>query len=374
MTPEVIPTLAANMRVEKNDGGRYAVTTPFEEQRGATADTILDVNEDRHQLTANAHTTKPPIVVIAGPTASGKTGLALWLADYLPIEIVNADSRAFYRGMDIGTAKPTPEERARVPHHLVDMLDPDDPMSISHFQQLAGAAIDDIHALNRIPVVVGGTPQYVNALVEGWNIPQVEPNEARRRELEREAEEHGVDQVRQRLKEVDPEAADRTGPNLRRIIRALEVWEATGIPFSQLQTRTAPSFDAIEFELWVPRDELYARIDRRVDAMIDAGLVEEVRGLLDAGYDPALPAFSSIGYRQLMPALADDGDLAEAIERIKLDTHRLVRHQQTWFRKNPRLTRIDMTDPEAPQAFLAATRRHCTVFLTGNEPDDLGAV
>lgn len=322
-----------------------------------TADTILSGLGSGNQSTQFG-SDKPLLIVIVGPTASGKTSLALELAKSLPIEIINADSRAFYRGMDVGTAKPSATERALVPHHLVDILHPSDPMSITHFQQLAGNAISEVHSRDRMPVLVGGTAQYVNALVEGWRVPEVPPNEARRRELEREAGANGVDSVLARLRQVDPEAAERTGPNLRRIIRALEVWEATGIPFSEQRARGPVPFRAIEFELWLPREQLYERIDRRVDAMIENGLVDEVRHLLALGYDPALPAFSSIGYRQLVPAISEGADLTAAIERIKLDTHRLVRHQQTWFRRNDRLIRVDMTEPQPAATLLEHIRPH----------------
>lgn len=337
-----------------------------------TAATILGVNgtgdQSGPESCSGVRTRKPPLVVIVGPTASGKTGAALGLAEILPIEIVNADSRAFYRGMDIGTAKPAPDERTRVRHHLIDILEPDEPMSISRFQALALETIAAIHRRRNVPVLVGGTPQYVNALVEGWDIPRVEPNEPRRRERERRAGLDGVDSLLHELAGVDPAAAASIGPNLRRIIRALEVFEATGVPFSQLQTRSEVPFAAIEFELWVPRDILYARIDQRVDDMIANGLVDEVRTLLANGYDPALPAFSSIGYRQLMPGIAEGTDLAQAIERIKIDTHRLVRHQQTWFRRNDRLIRIDMTEGDAFAQLSMRARDFCAVFLTGQTP------
>ncbi len=330
------------------------------------ADTILKGIGAGNQLALPAPSGLPPILVIVGPTASGKTGLAVALADHLPIEIVNADSRAFYLGMDVGTAKPDDAQRSRAPHHLIDIMAPDEPMSASHFQHLARGVIDAIHARRHIPVVVGGTPQYVNSLVEGWRIPQVPPNHERRRQLEREAESVGVVAILDRLATLDPEAAARTGPNLRRIIRALEVLEATGVPSAQRVTRDDVPFLPLEFELWVPRDVLYARIDARVDAMIDDGLVDEVKSLLDQGYDAALPAFSSIGYRQLMPALASGEDLGPAIERIKLDTHRLVRHQQTWFRKSDRLIRIDMTKPDAFDQVLERSIAHCADFLDQN--------
>ncbi|HYI25903.1 MAG TPA: tRNA (adenosine(37)-N6)-dimethylallyltransferase MiaA, partial [Thermomicrobiales bacterium] len=276
------------------------------------------VNQQPAASTGAGAQAKPPLVVIAGATASGKTALALRLAGRFPIEIVNADSRAFYRGMDIGTAKPSIEERTRVPHHLVDILDPDEPMTLSVFQQMAMDAIADIHGRNRLPVLVGGTPQYVNALVEGWGIPQVPPNPSLRLELEREAGRDGVAALHERLRLVDPHAAAKTGPNLRRIVRALEVYLETGTPISHLQTRHDVSFDPLELELWWPREVLYRRIDNRVDDQIAAGLVDEVRGLLDAGYEPTLPSFSSIGYRQLVPAISGEISLAAAVERIKV--------------------------------------------------------
>lgn len=346
------------------DGTGVAVASG--ELREMTADTILKANGSGNQSGPPGGNGLPPLLAVVGPTASGKTSLALGLAGHLPIEIVNADSRAFYRGMDIGTAKPTAEQRARVPHHLIDIMDPDEPMSASRFQELALDRIGEIHERRHVPVLVGGTPQYVNALVEGWRIPQVAPDEDRRRELEREAEADGVAPILARLAAVDPEGAARTGPNLRRIIRALEVFEATGIPFSQLRARGEVPFRPLEFELWLPRDVLYARIDARVDEMIEAGLIEEVRSLLARGYDPALPAFSSIGYRQLVPAIASGDGLAPAIERIKLDTHRLVRHQQTWFRKNDRLIRIDMTRADAIDEVAARASAHCASFLEGD--------
>ncbi len=325
-------------------------------------DNILKVNEPGNQ-SDSAVDRLPPLIVIVGPTASGKTGLAIDLAGSLPIEIVNADSRAFYRGMDIGTAKPSVEQRTRVRHHLIDIMDPDEPMSASLFQQLATGCITAIHDRGHVPVLVGGTPQYVNALVEGWRIPRVPPDHERRRELEREAESIGVGPILERLAAIDPEGAARTGPNLRRIIRALEVHEATGVPFSELTSRDDVPFRSLEFELWIPREALYHVIDARVDEMIALGLADEVRSLLAVGHNPGLPSFSSIGYRQLMPAIAAGGDLEPAIERIKLDTHRLVRHQQTWFRKNDRLIRIDMTQSDAFDQVRERAIAHCAAFL-----------
>jgi tRNA dimethylallyltransferase len=300
----------------------------------------------------------PPLIVLVGPTAVGKTARSLDLAERFGGEIVNADSRSFYRGMDIGTAKVSPAERARVPHHLIDILDPGDAVSLASFQDFATAAIHDITARDRLPFLVGGTPQYVNALVEGWQIPRVEPDEAFRRDLERLAEEHGVAPLHERLAKVDPAAAAKIGTNLRRIIRALEVYEKTGRPISEQQAKGPPPFHALELELWLPRDVLYPRIDARVDDQVARGLFGEIRGLLAQGVPPDAPSFSSIGYRQALPYLRGEASAGEVIARIKHDTHRLVRHQETWWRKNPRLVRIDMAGAAPLDQAIRAIENH----------------
>lgn len=307
---------------------------------------------------------KPPLVAIVGPTASGKSGLAIGLARSLPIEIINADSRSFYRGMDIGTAKVSRADRERVPHHLVDILDPAEPMSLATFQDLAIDVIARIRARGSIPVLVGGTPQYVNAIIEGWSIPRVIPNEPFRRHLEVEAGTHGVGPVAERLRAVDPESADRCGRNLRRIIRALEIFEATGKPMSALQGRRPVPFDSLELELWLPREQLHDRISRRVVQMMRDGLVEEVRTLLANGVPETAPAFSSIGYRQVLPLIAGTATEAEVVRQIETDTNRLVRHQQTWFRRNERLVRIDVSEDDWEPRVEALVRSHCMGWLT----------
>lgn len=289
----------------------------------------------------------PPLLVIVGPTASGKSAMAMHLAQHYPVELVNADARAFYRSMDIGTAKPPLHDRAQVTHHLIDILAPAEPMSLATFQDLTFDAIEGIHGRHNLPVLVGGTPQYVNAVVENWSIPRVPPDSRFRAALEQEVEQHGVAPLLDRLGAIDPVAADRIGSNPRRIIRALEVFHATGSPISELQGKRPPRYDALEIELFLERDRLYERIDRRVDSMIEAGLIDEVRGLIAAGVPLDAPALSAIGYRQLLPYLRGEISREAAIERIKFDTHRLVRNQQTWFRRNPRMVRVDAGAPEA---------------------------
>ena len=288
----------------------------------------------------------PPLVVLAGPTAVGKTAAAIALAPSFAGEVVNADSRYLYRGLDIGTAKPTQAERAGIPHHLIDILAPTDPMSLATFQDQANAAIADVLGRGKLPLLVGGTPQYVNAVVEGWRIPRVPPNPTLRQELEREGATNGVRSLQRRLEAVDPAAAAKIGPNPRRVIRALEVYAATGEPISAQQGKGPAPYDALELWLSMPRESLYARIDQRVDEQLARGLIEEVRGLLVAGVPPDAPALTSLGYRQSLAAVAGEATLAETAARIKTETHRFVRHQETWFRRNPRLERIDVTAPD----------------------------
>ena len=276
---------------------------------------------------------QPSLVVIVGPTAVGKTRLALRLAGELGAEIVSADSRQVYRGMDIGTDKPTVEERQRVPHHLVDIVDPDEEFTLARYQDMAYAAIDDVLARGRVPLLVGGTGLYIKAVVEGWSIPRVRPNEALRTELYREAEVKGGVALHARLRQVDPVAAEKIDPrNVRRVIRALEVYLEAGRPISELQRRRPPPYRVLQIGLTIERAALYQRTDQRVDRMIETGLVEEVRGLVEQGYGYDLPAMSGLGYRQVGSYLRGEISLEEAIRLIKRDTRRFVRQQYNWFR------------------------------------------
>ncbi len=278
-------------------------------------------------------TGKAPLLVILGATATGKTGLALQLAESLDGEIVGADSRQIYRGMDIGTAKPNAEQRARVRHHLVDIADPDENPGLATIQGLANAAIADIQRRGRLPLLVGGTGQYLSAIVEGWRIPEVPPNETLRSELEAYARRQGSGALHRRLAEVDPATAARTHPNnVRRVVRSLEVWHATGSAISEQQKRLPPLWKVLQLGLQLERGALYARADQRFDAMIEAGLVGEVRDLLRAGYSRDLPSMSGLGYRQLAAHLLDGLPLPEAIAAARTATHDFIRRQLTWFR------------------------------------------
>jgi len=276
---------------------------------------------------------KGSLIAIVGPTAVGKSELALRLAEEFGGEIISADSRQIYRGLDIGTAKPTAEERRRVPHHLLDVVDPDEVLTLAQYQELAYAAIDDILARSKVPFLVGGTGLYIKAVVEGWSIPRVPPNEKLREELYRLAELEGPEALHARLRKVDPVAAARIDPrNVRRVVRALEVYAETGRPISELQRRSPPPYRTLQIGLTMEREELYRRIDARVERMIERGLVEEVRGLIERGYGLDLPAMSGLGYREIGLYLKGEIGLEEAIRLIKRNTRRFVRHQYNWFR------------------------------------------
>jgi len=276
-----------------------------------------------------------PLIAIVGPTAVGKSALALQLAAEFRGEIVSADSRQIYRGMDIGTAKPTPAERQRVPHHLIDVVNPGQTFTLADYQQLAYAVIAQIHARGKVPFLVGGTGLYVRAVLDGLAIPRVQPNPELRRELERE----DAATLYARLQQLDPNAAAKIDPrNKRRVIRALEVCQATGQPMSALQKTQPPPYRVLRIGLTLPREELYRRINARVDQMIAAGLVEEVRALLAHGYAPDAPAMSGLGYRHIAAYLNGTLTREEAIRQLKRDTRRLVHHQYTWFRlDDPRI-------------------------------------
>jgi tRNA dimethylallyltransferase len=278
---------------------------------------------------------KPPLIFIVGPTAVGKTEIAIQLAERLNGEIVSADSRLFYRGMDIGTAKPTPEEQARVPHHLIDIANPDEILSLAVFQQKAREVIADIHTRNKLPFLVGGTGQYIRAVTQGWIPPEVQPNEGLRNELEREKEERGVYWLYEKLKGLDPEAASKINPrNYRRTIRALEVILTTGKKFSEQRGQGESPYRLVTIGLTRPREELYQHVDARIESMFANGFVDEVRGLLATGYSPSLPTMSAIGYRECVGVLEGRLSLEEAKQLIRRATRVYVRRQANWFKES----------------------------------------
>jgi len=282
---------------------------------------------------------KSPLILIVGPTAVGKTELAIQLAEKLSGEIISSDSRLFYRGMDIGTAKPNLEERARVPHYLIDVVNPDETISLAVFQQKAKDCIADIHARGKLPFLVGGTGQYVRAVTQGWNPPEVRADKKLRGELERIASrgEKGPNWLHARLQFLDPEAAAKIDArNVRRTIRALEVILTTGRKFSEQRGQSNSPYRLITIGLTRPRAELYERVDQRIDAMFENGFVDEVKGLLAAprGYSPTLPSMSAIGYRECIRVVNDQWSVERAKVEIRRATRIFVRRQANWFKES----------------------------------------
>jgi tRNA dimethylallyltransferase len=279
---------------------------------------------------------RPPRVgFVVGPTGVGKTPFAIGLAERLGAEIVNADSRQLYRGMDIGTAKPTPEERSRVTHHLLDIADPDRPLDVVQFQALAEAAITAIVERGKRALVVGGSGLYLRVL-RGGIFEGPAASKKLRAKLEAIAAEKGVAHLHERLRAVDAESAERIAPaDLKRIVRAIEVYELTGTPISAHHRRhhfQGGAYETMTVGLTLPRERLYAAINHRVDLMVQAGLVEEVRGLLAKGYQVDAPPLQAIGYKEIAAYLRGEIELADAIEMAKRQTRRLAKRQLTWFR------------------------------------------
>jgi len=275
----------------------------------------------------------PPLIALVGPTAVGKTATAIRLCLDVGGEIISADSRLVYRGLDIGTAKPTPEQRTVVAHHLIDVVDPDQVLSLAEYQAMAYTAIRDVLARNRFPFVVGGTGQWLRAVIDGWNVPHVPPDYALRAELEAEAKRVGYQALYARLASVDQAAAARIDPrNMRRVIRALEVYQKTGVPISQQQRTAQPPYRILRIGLTLLRELLYRRADARLERMLDEGLLDEVQALLDQGYGLDLPAMSGLGYHQIGQYLMGEISLNEAVSLIKKETHRFIRQQYNWFR------------------------------------------
>lgn len=280
----------------------------------------------------------PKIIVIAGPTASGKTALSIALAKKFGGEIVSADSMQIYRRMDIGTAKPTLEERQGIPHHMLDVAEPDENFSVARYVDMAGACVDDILTRGKVPILAGGTGLYIDSLLSGRTFAPY-PSTGWREKLQRRGAEEGMEVLLEELRQIDPEAAQRLHlKDEKRIIRALEVWHETGKTITQhnLETQSIPPryegcWIGLNFE---SRQDLWKRIDQRVDEMLEQGLVEEIRSLLAEGIDPKCTAMQAIGYKEMTEAVAANGDIKAAAEEVKLRSRQYAKRQLTWFRKN----------------------------------------
>ncbi len=286
-----------------------------------------------------------PLIAIVGPTAVGKTEVGIRLAERLGGEIISVDSGAVYRGLDIGTAKPTPEERARVRFHLIDIADPDEVFTASKFRNLALEAIRDIQARGKRVLLVGGTGLYLRVLLHGFSLAPPPSDPSLRANLMEQAKALGAPALHQRLMQIDPTAGARIHPNdTVRIVRALEVYQMTGVPLSQWQARADSEIPTLKFGLTMPREKLYQRIDARVDQMLAQGMLQEVQNLLQSGYNIDLPALKGLGYRHLIACLQGTVSLEEAIQLWKRDTRRFAKRQMTWFRKEPGIHWIEVDD------------------------------
>jgi tRNA dimethylallyltransferase len=292
----------------------------------------------------------PPIAAIVGPTASGKTELALAVAARQPVEILVADSRQVYRGMDIGTAKPSAAQRSAVPHHLLDLVTPDRPFTLADWLGAARRAVDEVAGRGRIPLLVGGTGLYVSALVDGYRLPAAAPAAEARRRLVDEMEAEGLAALAERLRRLAPELATRTDlRNPRRVLRALELAEA-----GERGAATADPYPGRVALLGIrrPREELYRRIDRRAAAMFGAGLLAEAAALRDAGYGAELPPMTGHGYREALRVLAGEWPLERAVEVTARHTRQYAKRQLSWFRRDPRIVWLDAGERPADDAEL----------------------
>lgn len=301
--------------------------------------------------------TRPPLLAIVGATATGKSDVAIALAEAFDGEVVSTDAYQLYGGLDIGTAKVGAEARRRVPHHLIDIAEPDAPLTLARYLDAAHSALAGVWSRGRLPVLAGGSGQYLWAVLEGWQVPRVPPDEALRRELEAVAVTEGPEALHARLAALDPDAARRLDPrNPRRLARAIEVVSRTGLPLAACQTRRPVEADVLVLGLRLPRDEHYRRLDARADAMFAAGFVDEVERLRARGYGDAPAVRSGVGYKEISLYLDGEIDLEEAARRTKNANHRLARRQHAWFKPDdPRIRWLD-ADAAAAEHSIAVVR------------------
>lgn len=294
-----------------------------------------------------------PLLVILGPTATGKTELAVEVALLTNGEVISADSMLVYKHMDIGTAKPTLDECKGVPHHLINILNPDQEFSVARYQSMAKSKIKDIHARGKLPILAGGTGLYIQSILDGYKFGKVKINYKLREKMRSYAQENGNLALHNKLHAVDPETAARLHPNdLKRIIRALEIYHETGKKMSSLNKNNNINsieqqnsiYNAYVFGLSMPREELYCRINKRVDQMLAGGLVDEVKCLLRSGYDTDLVSMQGLGYKEIAAYLKGEIDMDNAIYLIKRDTRRFAKRQLTWFRRDPRIKWFNIKD------------------------------
>lgn len=290
---------------------------------------------------------KPPLLVLLGPTAAGKTGLSIEIAKRFGCEIISGDSMQVYRGMDIGTAKITPEEMQGVPHHMIDILEPDEPFSVAEFQQRVRVLIGEISKRGALPFIVGGTGLYIESLCYDFRFTEAGSDEAFREEQRRFLEEHGEEALHAKLGEIDPRSAERLHPkDTRRVIRALEIPHLSGSTLSEqleMQTRESP-YELCLIGLTMDRGLLYRRIEDRIDAMMELGLADEVKGLLERGYGRGLVSMQGLGYKEIAAFWEGEMSLPEAVELLKRNTRRYAKRQLSWFRHMNEIQWVDVTE------------------------------
>lgn len=312
-----------------------------------------------------------PLLALAGPTAAGKSELALRVARLLDTEIISVDSAQVYRGLDIGTAKPTAAERRAVRHHLIDLVEPDEDYSVADYQRDARGVIAALWRRGRLPFMVGGTGLYLRAVVEDYAFGAGGKDEALRERLHAEAEARGAEALHRRLQGLDPAAAARIHPrDRRRIVRALEVFTVEGRPISRQveRTRERPSpYDLLLFGLTQPRPQLYRSIEERTEGMMARGFVGEVERLLEGGIPRSAPGMQILGYRQIAAALCGEMDLGEAVAGIKTETRRLAKRQLTWFRRDRRITWLERSAGEGPESLAHRIVARAKEILGGKE-------
>jgi tRNA dimethylallyltransferase len=302
-------------------------------------------------------TGKRQVVAVVGPTGVGKSDFGVTLAERHAGEIVCADSRTIYRYLDIGTAKPSPDLRRRVPHHLLDLIDPDQPYSVALFQRAATSTIEDILGRGRLPILAGGTGLYVSGALDGLALPAIPPDSGLRATLEHRIRAEGLPAVAAELVRLDPAAAQMVDlQNPRRVVRALEVTLRSGRPFSAWRHRSPPPWDSLRIGLCLARPELYARINRRAAQQVAEGLVEEVRGLLARGYTPDAPGLHGLVYREFVRHVQGELSLEEALCLAQRATRRYAKRQLTWFRADPVVCWFEATPAGLQQAHAAVKR------------------
>ncbi len=310
---------------------------------------------------------KPALVVIVGPTAVGKTEIAVDLAKCTDGEIISGDSVQVFRKLNIGSAKVTTQEQQGVPHHMIDILNPDEEFSVAMFQHRVKKLIIDINTRGKLPLLVGGTGLYIRSVLDPYKFPDMAADQALRDNFWQIARTQGKEELHRMLAQVDPVSAARLHCNdVTRVVRALEVFQVTGRPFAEFQHSVSrqPGLEESPFRLnyfglTAPREEIYKRINQRVDRMMDQGLVQEVRGLLRQGYCPSLPALQTIGYRHVIQYLRGHTNLEETLRLLKRDTRHFAKRQLTWFRRDSRITWFDVVNTPKTQIVGEMTERIC---------------